>query len=100
MTRGQAWRFLDIGRRVERVDFIARFVRATIVGPGNDAALLEAVLEVMDCSLTYRRRYLTHLETHVAVADLLLADDTNPRGVRPFSLSLNPDEQHLRCASA
>jgi len=91
MTRGQAWRFLDIGRRVERVDFIARFVRKTIVGPGNDPALLEAVLEVMDCSLTYRRRYLTHLETH-AVADLLLADDSNPRGA---AFPLAQLEQHL-----
>ena len=43
MTRGQAWRFLEIGRRVERVDFIARFVRGTLVAPGNDPALLEAV---------------------------------------------------------
>ena len=80
MTRGQAWRFLDIGRRTERVHFIARFVRSTVVPPGNDSALLEAVLEVLDCSLTYRRRYLTHLEAH-AVADLLLADESNPRGV-------------------
>jgi uncharacterized circularly permuted ATP-grasp superfamily protein/uncharacterized alpha-E superfamily protein len=91
MTRGQAWRFLDIGRRVERVDFIARFVRSSIVGQGSDPALLEAVLEVMDCSLTYRRRYLTRLETH-AVADLLLADESNPRGV---AFQLAQLEQHL-----
>jgi uncharacterized alpha-E superfamily protein len=45
----------------------------------------------MDCSLTYRRRYLTHLETH-AVADLLLADDSNPRGV---AYQLAQLEQHL-----
>jgi uncharacterized circularly permuted ATP-grasp superfamily protein/uncharacterized alpha-E superfamily protein len=91
MTRGQAWRFLQIGRRVERVDFIARFVRGTLVAPGNDPALLEAVLEVMDCSLTYRRRYLTNLETH-AVADLLLADESNPRGAAFQLLQL---DQHL-----
>ena len=79
MTRGQAWRFLDIGRRVERVDFIARFLRSTLTPAGSDLGLLEAVLEVTDSSLTYRRRYLTHLEIH-AVADLLLADESNPRG--------------------
>ena len=45
----------------------------------------------MDCSLTYRRRYLTHLETH-AVADLLLADESNPRGV---AFQLAQLEQHL-----
>jgi uncharacterized circularly permuted ATP-grasp superfamily protein/uncharacterized alpha-E superfamily protein len=91
MTRGQAWRFLDIGRRVERVDFTARFVSDTLTVPGSDSVLLEAVLEVMDCSLTYRRRYLTHLETH-AVADLLLADESNPRGV---AFQLAQLEQHL-----
>jgi uncharacterized alpha-E superfamily protein len=80
MTRGQAWRFLDIGRRVERADFVAHFLRDTLVEPGTDPVLLEAVLEIGDSSLTYRRRYMTHLEPH-AVADLLLADETNPRSV-------------------
>jgi uncharacterized alpha-E superfamily protein len=73
------------------VDFTARFVSGTLTPPGNDSVLLEAVLEVMDCSLTYRRRYLTHLEAH-AVADLLLADETNPRGV---AFQLAQLDQHL-----
>jgi uncharacterized circularly permuted ATP-grasp superfamily protein/uncharacterized alpha-E superfamily protein len=80
MTRGQAWTFLDIGRRVERVDFLARLLKDTLIEPGSDPVLLEALLEVSDSSLTYRRRYATHLETH-ALADLLLADETNPRSV-------------------
>jgi uncharacterized circularly permuted ATP-grasp superfamily protein/uncharacterized alpha-E superfamily protein len=80
MTRGQAWTFLDIGRRLERVDFIARLLRDTLIDPGSDPVLLEALLEVSDSSLTYRRRYATHLEPH-ALADLLLADETNPRSV-------------------
>ena len=86
MTRGLAWKFLDIGRRIERAAFVVRLLRDTLVDPGEDASLLEAVLEVTDSSLTYRRRYLTHLETH-AVADLLLADETNPRAVA-FQLAL------------
>lgn len=91
MTRGQAWRFLDMGRRVERVSFITQLLRDTLVEPGADPVLLEAVLEIADSSLTYRRRYLTHLETH-AIADLLLADESNPRAVA-FQLGLI--EQHL-----
>jgi uncharacterized circularly permuted ATP-grasp superfamily protein/uncharacterized alpha-E superfamily protein len=91
MTRGQGWRFLDMGRRVERVAFIARLLRDTLVDPGADPVLLEAVLEIADSSLTYRRRYMTHLEIH-AIADLLLADDTNPRAVA-FQLALI--ERHL-----
>ena len=91
MTRGQAWRFLDIGRRVERVSFISQFLQDTLVEADGDPVLLEAVLEIADSSLTYRRRYLTHLETH-AIADLLLADESNPRSVA-FQLALI--DQHL-----
>jgi uncharacterized circularly permuted ATP-grasp superfamily protein/uncharacterized alpha-E superfamily protein len=80
MPRGQAWRFLDIGRRIERAAFVARLLRDTLVDPGADPVLLEALLEIADSSQTYRRRYFTHWETH-AVADLLLADETNPRSV-------------------
>ena len=78
MPRGQAWRFLDIGRRIERADFLIQLLRDTLVDPGTDPVLLEAVLEITDSSQTYRRRYLTRWETH-AIADLLLADETNPR---------------------
>lgn len=91
MTRGQAWRFLDMGRRVERASFITRLLRDTIVDPVVDPVLLEAVLDIADSSLTYRRRYLTHLETH-AIADLLLADESNPRAV---AYQLARIEQHL-----
>ncbi len=80
MTRGQAWRFLDIGRRIERASLSSQFLKDTLVEPDSDPVLLEAVLEIADSSLTYRRRYMTHLETH-AVADLLLADESNPRSV-------------------
>jgi len=91
MTRTQAWRFLDIGRRIERAAFIAQFVRDTLVEPGTDPVLLESVLEIADSSLTYRRRYMTHLELH-AVADLLLADETNPRSV---AFQFGVIDQHL-----
>lgn len=81
MTRGQAWRFLDIGHRVERATSVTRLLKSTMARPASDsAALLDAVLEIADSSLTYRRRYFTHLEVP-AVVDLLLADEENPRAV-------------------
>jgi uncharacterized alpha-E superfamily protein len=46
----------------------------------REAPLLEAVLEVADSSMTYRRRYMSTLQAALVV-DLLLADDTNPRSV-------------------
>jgi uncharacterized alpha-E superfamily protein len=97
MTRGQAWRFLDMGHRVERATAVMKLLRDTLVDPAtragstDDAVLLEAVLEIADSSLTYRRRYLTHLEAH-AVVDLLLADESNPRAVAFQVIAI---EQHL-----
>jgi uncharacterized alpha-E superfamily protein len=86
MTRGQAWRFLDMGLRVERAISIAGLVRGTLVQPPEEEILLlDALLEIADSSLTYRRRYLTQLQTPAAL-DLVIADETNPRGVA-FQLS-------------
>jgi uncharacterized circularly permuted ATP-grasp superfamily protein/uncharacterized alpha-E superfamily protein len=81
MTRGQAWRFLDMGRRLERSLHTISLVRRTLVtANANEGPLLEALLEIADCSMTYRRRYLGSLHT-AAVLDLLLADETNPRSL-------------------
>ena len=91
MARDHSWKFLDMGRRLERIAFIAQLLRDTLVEAGADPVLLEAVLEIADSRLTYRRRYFTHLETH-AVVDLLLADDTNPRAA---AFQLAGVEQHL-----
>ncbi len=79
MTRGQAWRFLDMGRRLERATTLVQLLTHTLVRSG-DAPLLEAVLEVADSGITYRRRYPANLQV-APVLDLLLIDDTNPRSM-------------------
>ncbi len=81
MSRGQAWRFLDIGRRLERAVHLIDLVRGCLVEVGpNEGPLLEALLEIADSSMTYRRRYLSSV-TAGPVLDLLLADESNPRSV-------------------
>jgi uncharacterized alpha-E superfamily protein len=81
MTRGQAWRFLDMGRRIERALHMIGLVRHTLIAAsGNEGPLLEALLEIADSSMTYRRRYMSNLQT-APVLDLLLADETNPRSL-------------------
>src|SRR5262249_45865081 len=42
--------------------------------------LLEALLEIADSSMTYRRRYLSGVQV-AAVLDLLIADESNPRSL-------------------
>ena len=93
MTRGPGWRFLDMGRRLERAQHTLRLLRRTLVeGTGDLIPLLEALLEIADSSMTYRYRYLTTLQL-APVLDLLLADETNPRSVG-FQLSALSD--HVR----
>ena len=81
MTRGHGWRFLDMGRRLERALQGLALLRAAFAsGVERDGALLETLLAVADSSITYRRRYLAGLHP-AAVVDLLLVDDGNPRAV-------------------
>src|SRR5208282_4643511 len=81
MTRAQAWRFLDMGLRLERAIYLCTLLDATLHSPqAEDPSLLEAVLEVVDSSITFRSRY-TLLPHVTAVFDLVLLDDKNPRSV-------------------
>jgi uncharacterized alpha-E superfamily protein len=80
MTRGHGWRFLDIGRRLERSIHLLALVRAALVAQHQGASALEPLLEVADSVMTYRRRYFSAAQLPT-VLDLLLLDDTNPRSL-------------------
>ncbi len=81
MTRAQAWRFIDMGLRIERAVYLGTLLDATLRSPdAENPSVLEAVLEIADSSITYRSRY--SLLPHLApVFDLILLDDKNPRSV-------------------
>ena len=81
MTRAQAWRFLDMGLRLERAMYLCTLLDATLRSPdAENPSLLEAILEVVDSSITFRSRY-NLLPTVPAVFDVVLLDDKNPRSV-------------------
>jgi len=81
MTRGPGWRFLDMGRRIERSLQMLRVIRGLLVDTRTDLIpRLEAMLEIADSSMTYRYRYQTSLQL-APVLDLILADDSNPRAI-------------------
>lgn len=97
MTRGLGWRFLDMGRRVERALNTLHLVRQTVVEEDAELTpILEAILEIADSTMTYRYRYLTSLQL-APVLDLILLDETNPRAVG-FQLSTLAD--HVRDLAA
>lgn len=81
MIRGPAWRFLDLGRRIERGRDTCALLRAIVSsGELQNRAVLRALLEVLDCRMTYRSRYLDNLQPN-AVLDLFVSDETNPRSL-------------------
>jgi uncharacterized alpha-E superfamily protein len=78
MTRDLGWRFMSIGRRLERLQFqsVALQRALAMAGDGN----LDWLLELSDSIVTYRARYRTDAEW-LPVLDLLLRDETNPRSI-------------------
>jgi len=93
MTRAQAWRFLDMGLRLERAVYLCTLLDATLRLPQSEnPSVLEAILEVVDNSITFRSRY--NLLPHApAVFDLVLLDDKNPRSVL---FQINQLAKHFR----
>jgi uncharacterized alpha-E superfamily protein len=82
MTRNFAWRFLDMGRRVERACQVVDLMRGLLIEREDLVAsgTLPLLLELADSSMTYRSRYLM-TPLLAPVLDLLLLDETNPRAV-------------------
>lgn len=81
MVRGPAWRFLDLGRRIERTQLTAELLLELIRdGQQPTTETLNAILDVMDLQVTYRARYLAAIRV-APILDLLIADDSNPRSL-------------------
>lgn len=87
MTRDEGWRFLMIGRRLERLQFLSSSLAAFLRGEAVfDQAGLDWLLELGNSSITYRSRYLAVAQL-IPVLDLLLLDEQNPHAVL-FQLKL------------
>ena len=79
MGRTAAWRFHDLGRRVERAMAAARLVRTFgLAGATSDD--LSTLLDLADSQISYRQRYLTGI-ARVPVVDLVALDPGNPRSI-------------------
>jgi uncharacterized circularly permuted ATP-grasp superfamily protein/uncharacterized alpha-E superfamily protein len=95
MTRGEGWRFLEIGRRLERTLQLAELLRCCIAeAPAESESDLRILLHVADSSITYRNRYFSLLRTD-HVLELLLTDESNPRSVSFQLAALGEHIQNL-----
>jgi uncharacterized alpha-E superfamily protein len=78
MTRGIGWRFVSIGRRIERLSTLCSVLQVAMVE--GRAHELDWLLDLADSSVTYRSRYVVEPEW-LPVLDLLVRDEANPRSV-------------------
>ena len=80
MYRTVGWRFLEIGRRLERAIEMCRLM-ALLAPPDAAAELLDLLVEVGDSVMTHRRRYKVD-SGRLAAIELLALDEFNPRSIR------------------
>jgi uncharacterized circularly permuted ATP-grasp superfamily protein/uncharacterized alpha-E superfamily protein len=80
MTRDDGWRFLSVGRHLERLLFTAATLRLPSPQESVDSSLLGWLLELSDSLLTFRARFVSEPEWP-AIVDLLLFDAKNPRSL-------------------
>ncbi len=95
MNRGFGWRFMDMGRRLERGQQISNVVDILLNrqhGDGEQNKLAEALLLTLESLISYRRRFRgrTSIETSL---DLVLLDGGNPRSLL---YQLQQLQQHLQ----
>ena len=101
MTRNFGWRFTDIGRRIERAYQMAEFLLLLLRASPNEVDetdRLAFLLETSDSFMTYRARY-RFAPTFPLVLDLLLVDETNPRGIAFQLVELHEHISNLPKAS-
>ena len=79
MTQLAGWRFLELGRRIERAILTCRCVRWFAYADAPDDGL-DVLLEFADSQITYRQRYVM-IAALAPVIDLIMLDPNNPRSV-------------------
>jgi len=79
MGRSPAWRFLDLGRRIERAIATGRVIR-NLGGQDAQADDLGVLLDLCDSQISYRARYMLGLSL-LPVRDLVGLEPENPRSL-------------------
>jgi uncharacterized alpha-E superfamily protein len=90
MTQLAGWRFLELGRRIERAILTGRLARCFAQSGAPDGGL-DVLLELADSQITYRQRYVM-VAARAPVIDLVMLDPNNPRSI---AFQLDRIETHL-----
>ncbi|MBA5777110.1 circularly permuted type 2 ATP-grasp protein [Stappia sp. F7233] len=92
MYRFTGWRFLTIGRSLERAHAMAGML-AAFADPQAPEGGFDLAIEVGDSTMTHRRRYSV-TTTRETVVDLLALDAMNPRSIL-YQLTVIRDQANL-----
>ena len=79
MYRATGWRFLTIGRSLERAATMAELL-ALLTDPQAPSGSLDLAIEIGDSIMTHRQRYAV-MASRESVVDLLALDGQNPRAI-------------------
>ncbi len=91
MSQLAGWRFLELGRRIERAHRDLP-LRAPVRRSATELdGALDVLLELADSQITYRLRYVM-VAARAPVIDLVVLDPNNPRSV---AYQLDRIEAHL-----
>ncbi len=97
MTQDDGWRLMMLGRRLERLQFLAELLARRLQSGVTPAqGELEWLLDIGDSTITYRTRYLAS-PLLGSTMDLLVFDKTNPRAL---AYQWNHIEDSLVCIAA
>jgi uncharacterized circularly permuted ATP-grasp superfamily protein/uncharacterized alpha-E superfamily protein len=94
MMHGRSWRFLDLGRRLERSIQTSRLLGSILVPAGAEtgmAVLMESLLLVVESMMSYRRRYRSGMDV-ASLLEMVVADGLNPRSL---VYQLSRIEEHI-----
>ncbi|MDO9597121.1 MAG: circularly permuted type 2 ATP-grasp protein [Azoarcus sp.] len=81
MTRDEGWRFLILGRRIERLEGLSGLISVPLAAkPAARERMFEWLLEATNSIVTYRARYRRMPEL-LPVLHLIIFDRTNPHSV-------------------
>jgi len=83
MVRGTGWRFLEMGRTLEKSYQMTSLLQSTLVSDQSESDLrtvLESVLLTFEMLVSYRRRYRSGVEITSSL-QLLMIDRANPRSL-------------------
>lgn len=91
-THGDGWRFMMLGRRLDRVAHYTVIIETMLSQERNDTLLLETLLKLFDSTMTYRSRYRSQMDASL-VLQLLMLDEYNPRSL---AFQLNEIEKTIK----